>query len=93
MERPGQGPQVLVDDSVRVNVTEEADGYAVKRGVRYAVDVPGPFFDFQDGEANLYVEVSQGELLVSESIRVRLTFTPVPDLVDPSPLPTPTPSA
>lgn len=90
MERPGQGPQVLVDDQVRVDLTPQDNGYAVRRGLRFAVDVPGPFFDFQNAEANLYVEVSQGDQIVSENLRLRLTFTPLPDLLDPTPAATPT---
>lgn len=94
MNRPARGgPTALLDEERRVTFTAGADGYALRRSVRFAVDVPGPFFDFQDAEANLYVELRDGDAnLVTQSVRVRLTFTPIPDVADPSPVPTPTPT-
>jgi hypothetical protein len=84
--------------------SEEDDGYARRRGRRFTVNGDGPFFDMQDAEANLTVTLtecpqsprpcvpSSDVVSVSQQVRVRLSFTPRPDLpdVDPTPLPTAT---
>lgn len=94
MDRPVGGPTVLIDNEARFPMTVEPDGYAMRRSVQYAVGdgVTPPFYDFEDAEANFYFELRDAEAhLLTQSVRVRLTFTPIPDLVDPTPVATPTP--
>ncbi len=50
-----------------------------------------PYNDMQDAEANLVVSVTdQDDVTVTESLRLRLTFTEIPDLPDPTRTATPT---
>jgi hypothetical protein len=70
---------------------EEDDGYARRRGYRFPVSGDGPFFDVQGAEANLAVTLTDPDgVSVNQQVRVRLSFTPRPDLpdLDPTPLPT-----
>jgi hypothetical protein len=74
-------------------IAEEGDGYARRRGYRFPVSGQGPFFDVEGAEANLIVTLTDSDgVPVSQQVRVRLSFTPGPDLpdVDPPPLPTTT---
>jgi hypothetical protein len=74
--------------------TPENDGFARRRGYRFPVSGGGPFFDVEGAEANLRVTLTDtAGVTVTEEVRVRLSFTPRPDLpdVDPTPIPTPTP--
>lgn len=91
MNRPGQGVTALLDQVSRVPVTPQPDGFAVRKGIRAQVSASAPFNDFQDAEANFFLEVRDAEgHVLDQSVRLRLTFTPIPDIVDPSPVPTPT---
>ena len=70
---------------------EEDDGFARRRGYRFPVSGAGPFFDVQGAEANLTVMLTDSdEVPVSQQVRVRLSFTPRPDLPDVDPTPPPT---
>ncbi len=76
------------------SLSADPDGFARQRGLRFSVDGAGPYTDLQGAEGNLTVTLTDADdNEVTERVRVRLTFTPRPDLpdVDPSPPPTRTP--
>lgn len=86
---------VVFDLVRRINLRLQDDGFARRRFVDFPIDNP-PYFDLQDAEANLYATVTDvAGNQVSESLRLKLTFTPVPDLPDPmadaAPAATPSP--
>jgi hypothetical protein len=71
------------------------DGWAIRRARRFSIPNP-PYVDMQGAEANLTVTMTDSaNVSVTESVRVRLSFTPHPDLpdLDPTPLPTATRTA
>lgn len=87
--------RLVFDEAQRVFLDPRPDGFAVRTFLRFSVNGPGPFFDMQDAEANFTLSLTDGNGdSASESLRVKLTFTPVPDRpeADPSPLPTSTPA-
>jgi hypothetical protein len=87
---------VFDTESIPFLFAEQDDGFARHRAYRFSVNGPGPFFDVEGAEANLTLTLTDSDgTSVTEQIRVRLTFTPKPDLpdVDPSPPPTATPTA
>ncbi len=86
---------VLFDVETRpFSLSVDPDGFARQRGLRFSVDGVGPYSDLQGAEGNLTVTLTDADdVAVTDSVRVRLTFTPRPDLpdVDPPPPPTGTP--
>ncbi len=71
-----------------------ADGFQQRTLPRFTFGVAGPFFEFEDREANLHVTLTDGDgVAVQESVRVILTSTRIPDLPDAGSTPTPTPVA
>ncbi len=56
----------------------------------HQVEIPGaPFFDLEDVEANLHVTIEDADhQTVTQSLRVILTSTPLPELPDAAPTPT-----
>jgi hypothetical protein len=65
----------------RVFLQERGDGWAERFFVTFPVAGPTPFFDLEGAEANLKVTVlDQNGVEVEENLRLRLTFTPIPDL-------------
>lgn len=62
---------------------EDEDGFARRFGIAFPVRGPGPFFEFEDAEAELYVAAQDvaGQKL-ERRIRLRLTFEEIPDLPD-----------
>ena len=62
---------------------EEENGFARRRGLRVSVVGGAPYFDLEGAEANLFVVLTDSDgASVSEQLRVRLSFTPRPDLPD-----------
>jgi hypothetical protein len=90
MESNAEFHPVLFDVVTRKFVpSNDADGFARQRGLRFAIGGGGPFFDIQDAEANLYLTLTDEDgTSVSDEVRVRLSFTPQPDRpdVDPTPI-------
>lgn len=91
--------RLLVDAVSPVFLLPDPDGFLRKRNVQFDVMGPTPFFDIEGAEANLVVTLTdQAGGSVTESVRLRLTFSRVPDLPEagmtftPAPTPTPTPS-
>ncbi|MCX8073930.1 MAG: Ig domain-containing protein [Candidatus Binatia bacterium] len=69
----------VIDDRYRVRFYEAGPDLVESRTVQFEVRPPAPFFDMQDAEANLVVTLTDGRLQThTESLRLRLTFTPVP---------------
>jgi hypothetical protein len=88
METASRG--VVFDQMRRVDLIDSNDGFAGQRFVDFPIDNP-PYFDLQDAEADLHVVVRDVRgMEVSQSLRLKLTFTPIPDLPEANPLPTPT---
>jgi hypothetical protein len=57
------------------------DGFAENYSVVFPVGMGAPYFDLQDAEANLHVSVQDVDnVIVEQDLRVKLTFTPIPDL-------------
>lgn len=82
-------PQVF-NEEVRTFLTASPDGLTGVRAVAFEIG-NRPYFDMQDAEANLVVSVTdQDDVTVTESLRLRLTFTEIPDLPDPTRTATPT---
>lgn len=77
MDTKGRTP--VIDDRYRVRFYEAGPDLVESRTVQFEVRPPAPFFDMQDAEANLVVTLTDGQLQTyTESLRLRLTFTPVP---------------
>ncbi len=73
--------QPVIEEQYRVRFyPAEGDGDIVEsRSVQFEVKGPSPFFDMEGAEANLEVSVTDGQLHHhTERLRLRLTFTPVP---------------
>jgi hypothetical protein len=83
---------VLFDVETRpFSLSVDPDGFARQRGLRFSVDGVGPYSDLQGAEGNLTVTLTDADdVAVTDRVRVRLTFTPRPDLPDVNPAPTPT---
>jgi hypothetical protein len=70
-----------------------ADGFDEKLFSRFQLTLTGPFFDLEDAEANLDVTLTDSNgVSVSESVRVRLTSTRLPELPEADSTPTATPT-
>jgi hypothetical protein len=81
---------VVFDLTRAADLDEAEDGFADARFVDFPIDNP-PYFDLQDAEANLHVAVRDVHgAKVTRSLRLKLTFTPIPDLAEPALSPTPT---
>jgi len=64
---------------------DPVDGFYERRNIRYPILGGGPFFDLDNAEANLTVTVSEippSTVSISKTLRVRLTFSDLPDLPD-----------
>jgi hypothetical protein len=75
---------------------EEDDGFARYRTYAFIIGGGGPYFDLEGAEANLTLTLRDSDnVVVTHQVRVRLSFTPQPELpdVDPSPPPTATRTA
>jgi len=93
LETNAQFHAVLFDAETAKFLDTGPDGFLSQRGLRFAVSGGGPFFDLQDAEGNLIVMLTDSDnVVITERLRVRLSFTPRPDLpdVDPTQPPTPT---
>ncbi len=76
--------RLMVDDDIGLTFFEGNNGYIERVTVPFDVRGGGPFFDLDFAEANLTVIATDGTgATVRTDRRVRLTFEPVPDLVDP----------
>ncbi|GIW45916.1 MAG: hypothetical protein KatS3mg077_3198 [Candidatus Binatia bacterium] len=74
--------QPMVEDRYRVRFRPVGPDLVESGPVPFEIRPPAPFFDMQDAEANLSVTLKDGQLqTATESLRLRLTFTPVPELV------------
>jgi hypothetical protein len=84
--------RVLFDQEYRVTVSQASDGYydgLVPFPVDRLTTLPD-FTDIEGAEANLTVTLQDAEnQTVTETLRLLLTFTPVPDVPDVDPTPTP----
>ncbi len=67
-----------------VRVKEGEDGFARRFALAFPVRGPGPFFEFEDAEAELSLAVKDaaGQTLETK-LRLLLTFDELPDLPDP----------
>lgn len=69
-------------------LVQDADGFARQRGLRFAVDGGGPYFDLEGAEADLSLTLTDSDgVTVTEQVRLRLSFTPQPDRPDVDPTP------
>lgn len=70
----------LEDSRSGVFFRRRADGYYER--LAHQVEIPdAPYFDLEDGEANLHVTIEDADReTVTQSLRVRLTSTPLPEL-------------
>ena len=76
----------LFEDERYLEFDARDDGFAEFRFLQLAVDGPGPFFNLEGQEANLSVTLVDADgATVREEVRLRLTFTPVPDLPEAAP--------
>ncbi|MCX8072668.1 MAG: hypothetical protein N3C12_09475 [Candidatus Binatia bacterium] len=68
---------------VIVRLQPNDDGVAVRHALGFPVQGPGPFFEFEGAEADLFVraEDAQGQA-VETRLRLRLTFEDIPDIAD-----------
>jgi hypothetical protein len=83
--------RVVFDKEDRIRLTPRGDGFSQILAIFYAVESAPPFYDLQDAEANLTLEMTDADdVHVSESLRLILTFTPIPDKPDLDVHPTPT---
>ena len=80
-------PQMFHASTLPRGYAESDDGFARAPTYRFAVEGPGPFFDVQDAEANLFLTLKDSnDVEVTHAVRVRLSFTPRPtDLPDVDP--------
>lgn len=70
-------------------LSETADGFARQRGLRFPIGGGGPFSDLEGAEGNLTVTLIDADgVEVTDQLRLRLSFTPRPDLPDVDPTPT-----
>ena len=96
LESNGVNHAVVFDAEYAPFQLEELDdGWGVRRGRRFSVQ-NAPYVDLQGAEGNLIVTLTDSaKVSVTERVRVRLSFTPQPDLpdLDPTPLPTATRTA
>jgi hypothetical protein len=91
METPERMP--VFDLGQSVIMSQRRDGFAERLYVTFPVTSPPPYFDLQDAESNLRVTVTDVDgVVATETLRLKLTFTPIPDLAESSPKPTPTAS-
>lgn len=71
----------IVDRSQPVNLAPGSDGYAQRLLLVAPVIVIGPFFDFEDSEADVTATLTDVDgLTVTQRLRVVLTFEPLDDL-------------
>jgi hypothetical protein len=83
--------RVVFDKKYRIAFTARDDGFSQILAVPFDVDEPRPFYDLQDAEANLTIDMTDADdVQVSQSLRLILTFTPIPDKPDLDVHPTPT---
>lgn len=76
--------RLMIDDDIGLTFFEGDNGYIERVTVPFDVRGGGPFFDLDFAEANMTVIATDGTgATVRTDRRVRLTFEPVPDLVDP----------
>lgn len=76
--------RLMVDDDVGLTFFEGNNGYIERITVPFDVRGGGPFFDLDFAEANLSVTATDATgASYRTDRRVRLTFEPVPDSVDP----------
>lgn len=71
----------LFEDSRLLQFRTRDDGFAEYKFLQLAVEGFGPFDDLQGQEANLSVTLTDADgTTAREEVRLRLTFTPIPDL-------------
>jgi hypothetical protein len=84
--------RVVFDQVYRIPFNDRGDGYAQLIGAGFEVEGTRPYYDLQDAEANLTVSLIDADNIeTTESLRLVLTFSPVPDLPDLGRTPTPSP--
>jgi hypothetical protein len=72
--------QPVFDREYLVPFNPSADGYVDSPVIPLPVNTPRPFFDIEGSEGNLTVTLRDAlNQQVSRSLRLRLTFTPVPE--------------
>jgi hypothetical protein len=85
--------RVLFDRDYRIQTVPAENGFVQRIGIPFAVDRLSGFPDFTDiqgAEANLTVTLQDARnQVLTQTLRLLLTFTPVPELpgVDPTPTP------
>jgi hypothetical protein len=82
--------RVLFDSApVPVLLRTAENGFLRRVGVAFTVLGPGPFFEFEGAEAELFVTLTDVDgVTVSDQLRLQLTFEALDDLAD---IPDPTP--
>jgi hypothetical protein len=81
-------PQLFNLAALPALYAEHDDGFARRRSYRFPVAGGGPFFDVEGAEANLFLTLTDSDnVTTNHQIRVRLSFTPRPDLPDIDPTP------
>ncbi len=72
------------DKEVAASVKRTPEGWYEKNQVPWAIDGGGPFFDLEGAEANVTLSIRDAQnQRYTQKLRVRLTFTPIPDVGDP----------
>jgi len=83
--------RLLFDLGQHIQLERRSDGFVERHFVTFAVGGPAPYFDLQDAEANLHVTITDADnTSVEQSLRLKLTFTPIPDLPESNPTRRPT---
>lgn len=84
---------LVFEDQQDVRLDPGKDGFVQRLAVIFAVQLGGPFFDLDGAEAHLSVTLIDADgVMVSEKLRVVLTFFPLDDLPNPRDGATPQPS-
>lgn len=74
---------IVEASAIPVILRPGVDGFARRIGVALPVRGPGPFFEFEGAEANLEVTLEDvAGVVLSQSVRLILTFETLPDLPD-----------
>jgi len=82
---------MVFDLGQQVVMARRDDGFSERLFVTFPIQRP-PYFDLEGAEANLRVSIRDVDGAEAvESIRLKLTFTPLPDLPESDPTLTPTP--